>query len=120
MATNWPLGPADLRKALTLTPAQEDDEELALFIQPACEIIDRKTGRNLEPHRHETDGKVPSIFIIAARETAKLWWQQTKNGPRNRPQQGETIGPPAGADLPSKVKSWLADYPPRLYIPDTP
>lgn len=119
MASNWPLTTADMRTALQIPVGQEDDSELLLFIRAACEMIDRKTGRNIDKTRHEVAGVLPSIFILAARETAKLWWQQTKNGPRNRPPQGEDFsGPPMGADLPRKVSSWLAEYPPRLYVPD--
>lgn len=116
MASNWPLAVADMRAALQIGPSDED--ELMVFMNAACEAIDRETGRDLDPTRHEVGGKVPAIFILAGRETAKLWWQQTKNGPRNRPNTGETVGPPMGADLPSKVKGWLAKYPPRLYISD--
>lgn len=113
---NWPITAADLRTALQIGPADEDTDELALFALAACERIDQYTGRDIDQARHElTPGKLPTIFVLAARETAKLWWQQTKNGARNRPQQGEAEGPPAGADLPRKVQGWLGGYPPRLY-----
>jgi len=116
MANNWPLQAADLRKALQIGPADDDTVELELFMSAACELIDRRTGRDIDLTRWEVAEAVPTIFLISARETAKLWWQQTKNGPRNRPPQGEDPGgPPAGADLPRKVQSWLASFPPRLY-----
>lgn len=117
MASNWPITGKDLKAALQDTTLPDTDPELALFAEAACERIDKDTGRNVEPTRHEVAGKVPVIFVLAARETAKLWWQQTKNGPRNRPAQGELDGPPAGADLPRKVQGWLGGYPPRLFIP---
>lgn len=113
---NWPIAAAALRTALQIGPTDEDSDELNLFAAAACERIDQYTGRDIDPSRHEiAPGKVPTIFVLAARETAKLWWQQTKNGARNRPPQGEVEGPPAGADLPRKVQGWLGSYPPRLY-----
>ena len=119
MASNWPLTAADLRAALQYTIGQESDPELAEFMNAACELIDRMTGRDREPTRHEVGGKVPYIFVLGAKATAKLWWQQERNGPRTRPAQGDVAaGPPMGASLPRKVEAWLADYPPRLYIPD--
>lgn len=116
LGANWPITATDLRKALQIGVDEEDTDELTLFATVACERIDQYTGRDIEPARHElAPGKLPTIFILAARETAKLWWQQTKNGPRNRPPQGEAEGPPAGIDLPRKVQGWLDGYTPRLY-----
>ncbi|UUE19328.1 head-tail connector protein [Microbacterium sp. J1-1] len=114
---NWPITAGALRTALQIGPTDEDTDELNLFAAAACERIDQYTGRDIDPARHEiTPGKLPTIFILAARETAKLWWQQTKNGPRNRPAQGpDSDGAPAGIDLPRKVQGWLASYPPRVY-----
>lgn len=112
----WPITVATLRKALGYSPEQGDADELALFAQSACELIDRKTGRDADPLRH-TQGEshvLPLIFIQSARETAKLWWQQSKNGPRgpvNDP-GAQVQGPPMGAALPRKVEGWLFDYPP--------
>lgn len=118
MPTNWPITGNDLKTALQ-TPEEADAAELTLFALAASERIDDYTGRLSEPTRHALpSGEMPVIFVLAARETAKLWWQQTKNGPRNRPPQGDESGPPAGVDLPRKVQGWLANYPPRLFIPD--
>lgn len=117
MASNWPINAADVRKALSVQPGGDDEADLLLFARAACERIDVYTGRHVEPTRHEVDGKVPTIFVLAARATAKLWWQQEKNGPRNRPSQGDEMDAPAGIDLPRKVQGWLAPYPPRLFIP---
>lgn len=116
MPITWPLTANDLRTALGYTPTQEDTDELGLFMQAACDRVDRDTGRDTDPTRWLVAGQVPVTFVLAAREIAKLWWQQTKNGPRNRPPQGEDPGgPPAGADIPRKVQGWLASYPPRIY-----
>jgi hypothetical protein len=114
MASNWPIGAGALRKALRLRPDQEDTAELELYAASASGRIDDATGRSQEPTRHEIDGKLPEIFILAARETAKLWWQQSRNGPRGIPQDpdGRTTGPPMGADLPYRVQGWLAPFPP--------
>ena len=49
---------------------------------------------------------------MAARETAKLWWEQSKNGPRGG---GEDPSAPMGADLPRRVQGWLSPYPPSLF-----
>lgn len=118
MASNWPISGKDLKTALVDESLQENDPELTLFATAVCERIDQYTGRDVEPTRHETtEGKLPTVFILSARETAKLWWQQTKNGPRNRPSQGDDITP-AGIDLPRKVQGWLGGYPPRIYIGD--
>ena len=120
MATNWPITAAQVKTAIQDATIPDNDAELALFATAACERIDDLTGRTAEPTRHErADGTLPSLFVLAARETAKLWWQQTKNGSRNRPSQGEDPGgAPAGADLPRKVQGWLAAYPDRLYRAD--
>jgi len=114
MTNNWPIGPADLRKALSFKDTDGDVGELTLFATAACETIDKKTGRDIDPTRWETNGDLPSIFTMAARETAKLWWQQSKNGARAAsPLSGDqVVGPPMGAELPRKVEGWLADYPP--------
>jgi hypothetical protein len=111
MATNWPLHAADLRKALEYDVGQDEAAELELFITAACERIDVYTGRDVDPTRHERAGKVPVIFVLAARYTAKLWWQQEKHGPRARP-DGDAEGM-RGVDLPSKVQGWLSPYPAR-------
>ena len=118
MASNWPLHAADLRKALEYDVSQDDAAELELFMASACERIDTYTGRNNDAARHVLpSGKLPTIFVLAARYTAKLWWQQEHKGPRARPsgEDGETA--PMGVDLPRKVQAWLAPYPPRLFIP---
>lgn len=53
----------------------------------------------------------PTIVHLAGREVAKLWWQQSKNGPRGLPTAaGDQVGPPMGADLPRKVEGWLSPY----------
>jgi hypothetical protein len=121
MATNWPLHAADLRKALEYEVGQDDPGELELYMTAACERIDRKTGRSHEPTRHETAGRVPVVFLIAARKTAVLWWQQDKKGPRARPgtqmPENEGIG---GIDLPRVVAGMLGDYPDRIFPAETP
>ena len=110
---SWPINEVGLRKALGYDAEQGDTEELRLFAAAACERIDLHTGRNIDPTRHLITGHVPLIFIMAARETAKLWWQQSKNGPRAIPgNPGDQLaGPPMGADLPRKVEGWLSPYP---------
>ncbi|NHF62237.1 hypothetical protein [Microcella pacifica] len=114
----WPITVATLRKALGYSSDQGDADELALFAQAACELIDLMTGRASDPTRHTvTVGEsavVPIVFINSARETAKLWWQQSKNGPRGVVSDpgAQVQGPPMGAALPRKVEGWLADYPP--------
>lgn len=114
MATNWPLDADDLRSALGYAQDQDDPEELGLYMSAACERIDKKTGRNVDPTRHEVGGRVPVVFIIAARKTAKLWWQQDKKGPRARGTEdipdNEGI---AGIDLPRVVAGMIGEYPPR-------
>jgi hypothetical protein len=53
----------------------------------------------------------PTIVHLAGREVAKLWWQQSKNGPRGLPAAAaDQLGPPMGADLPRKVEGWLSPY----------
>jgi hypothetical protein len=114
----WPIAIATLRSALGYDANQGDELELALFAQTACEKIDQRTGRDVDPTRHLVtvgDGTaVPLIFIMSARETAKLWWQQSKNGPKGVPSDPtmQVQGPPQGAALPRKVEGWLADFPP--------
>ncbi|MDR0594529.1 MAG: hypothetical protein LBG60_15030 [Bifidobacteriaceae bacterium] len=113
MAENWPIGAADLRKALGFRPDQGDTPELDLYAASASVRIDAHTGRTVEPERHEVGGALPEVFVLAARETAKLWWQQSRNGPRGLPQDPDSrSGPPMGADLPYRVVGWLAAYPP--------
>ena len=113
----WPITIATLRKALGFSADQGDDDELALYTQAACELIDQKTGRDKDPLRHTVTVAdapvVPIVFILAARETAKLWWQQAKNGPRGgvTDPAAQVQGPPMGAALPRKVEGWLLDYP---------
>lgn len=115
---SWPITTTDLKTALGIRADQQpapDPEELELFTTAACERIDEHTGRAADPTRHlKADGTLPVIFRLAARETAKLWWQQTKNGRRGAPSDPDTQldGPPMGADLPRKVEGWLAPYPP--------
>jgi hypothetical protein len=127
---NWPITAADLRKALSYGSTQGDEDELALYAKAVCEEIDAATGRRdrmtgelVNPTRWVITETVtpdvgdpydvevlPSIFVLAAREAAKLWWQQSFNGPKGQPEGAG--GPPMGADLPSKVKGWLSKYPP--------
>lgn len=119
MATPWPITEHELRKALGYDAQQGDTDELRLFASAACERIDIHTGRNVDAERHKLpNGELPTMFILAARETAKLWWQQSKNGPRGVPTDpgAQVSGPPMGADLPRKVEGWLAPYPPRIFI----
>jgi hypothetical protein len=53
----------------------------------------------------------PVIVHLAGREVAKLWWQQSKNGPRGLPSAAaDQQGPPMGADLPRKVEGWLSPH----------
>lgn len=107
----WPLNRADLRSALKFDSAQGDNETLDLYIGAACEAIDKRTGRDVDPTRHLlTNGELPLIFTLAARETAKLWWQQSFNGPRGNA-DATAGGPPMGAALPRKVEGWLEGYP---------
>lgn len=111
----WPITIASLREALQYDSTEGDPNELLLYATAACERIDTETGRDVDQHRHElSDGTLPVIFVLAARETAKLWWQQSKNGPRKVPSSpgDQIVGPPMGADLPRKVQGWLAPYPP--------
>jgi hypothetical protein len=51
---------------------------------------------------------------MSARETGKLWWQQSKNGPKGVPSDPtmQVQAPPMGAALPRKVEGWLSDFPP--------
>lgn len=117
MASNWPLGAADLRKALQYAPDQDDAAELDLYMKAACERIDKKTGRASEPTRHEIAGNVPVVFILAARKCARLWWLQDHKGERGRRTaedipEAEGIG---GVDLPRVVAGMLSDYPDRLF-----
>lgn len=111
----WPITAEMLRSALGYESTQGDETELTLFATAASQRIDNETGRDIDEHRHELpDGTLPVLFIMAARETAKLWWQQAKNGPRGNPQAlaDQPAGPPMGADLPRKVSGWLENYPP--------
>ena len=115
MVSSWPIGADELRRALGYDATQGDADELALFAAAACERIDVHTGRDSDPTRHLVNGSVPLIFVMAARETAKLWWQQSKNGPRAIPSNpgDQVVGPPMGADLPRKVEGWLSPYLPQ-------
>jgi len=114
----WPISVATLRKALEYQSTQGDPDELALYAQAACELIDKKTGRDVDPTRHLVtiggEQVVPLAFINSARETAKLWVQQSKNGPRGvvTDPSAQVQGPPMGATLPWRVEGWLAAYPP--------
>lgn len=111
----WPITAADLRLALGFDTTQGDTNELTLFATAASQRIDNETGRDVEPARHElTPGELPVLFTMAARETAKLWWMQSKSGPSGTPKAAadQPSGPPMGADLPRKVSGWLENYPP--------
>lgn len=111
----WPITVTTLRKALGYQPTQGDSDDLELYAAAACERIDEKTGRVTDPTRHlGTDGTLPTIFILAARETAKLWVQQGSNGPKGQPTDpgAQVTGPPLGIDLPRRVEAWLTPYPP--------
>jgi len=115
MTRPWPITEADLRKALGFDVQQGDTDELRLFAQAACDLIDTMTGRDVEAHRHEkADGSLPIAFYMAARETAKLWWQQSKNGPRGVPTDPDSTvqGPPMGATLPRRAEGWIKHFPP--------
>lgn len=106
--TDWPLSAEDLRKALSLAGDQEDDDELSLFMETACSIIDEHTGRVADPDRHlRDDGSLPPQFVLAAREQAKHMWNQTKNGPRARPDESA----PMGVGILAKVAVWLEPFP---------
>jgi hypothetical protein len=119
---NWPLDADGLRKALGFAEGQGDEDDLTLFAGVASSLIDRRTGRDAsiggDPTLYVVDDKVPDIFVLAARETAKLWWQQSKNGPKGPTEgMGVVVGPhggstgvPMGADIPMKVAGWLSDY----------
>lgn len=113
MATDWPISKTALRVALGLNAGVSDDDLLELYAVAACEAIDTHTGRDLEPNRHErTSGRLPEIFYLAAREVARLWWQQSRNGPRGVTSEAtQTV--PMGADLPARVRGWLVRYPAR-------
>ncbi len=115
MPRKWPLNAGDLRNALEYGVGQDDAAELDFYMKAACERVDRKTGRDVEPGRHDVNGEVPALLVLAALRTAKLWWQQDKNGPRARP-SGEELAPNegiGGIDLPRTVAGILADFPPR-------
>lgn len=111
MASNWPLGAADLRKALEYEVNEDDGAELLMCMLTACSLIDRHTGRHVEANRHELpNGMLPIEFLWSAREQAKHMWNQTKNGPRARPDDV-----PKGVGMLAKVEKWLEPYPPRLF-----
>ncbi len=113
MATNWPLGVADMRLAIEFKPDQGDDTELLLFITAACGRVDREVGRAVQPTRYEVGDKVPEDFILAARALAKLRWQQAKKGPRAQPEDGSEA---VGFDLPRWIDGLLSKYPPPLFV----
>ena len=106
---SWPISPDDLRSALGYEPGDGDESTLEMYAHAACEEIDRHTGRTEgEPHRHErADGSLPVAFLMAARETAKVWVQADTNGPKGQPDQA---GPPGG-ELPLTVVGRLKGYP---------
>ncbi|MEV7874522.1 hypothetical protein [Microbacterium sp. NPDC089188] len=121
MARDWPISGATLGKALTL-PADKvatELDELDLFARTACSIIDRATGRHVDPARHELpDGSLPLEFTMSAREQAKHMWNQTKSGAGVRGGEPANAAP-AGVGLLAKVSVWLAPYPPRIYYGST-
>lgn len=114
----WPITRTDLRSALKYTAAQGDDALLDLYCAAVTEAIKKKTGIDVEPDRHKVGGvgtppvggTLPAIFELAARETAKLWWQQSFNGPGGNPTTPDNTVP-MGAAFPRRVEGWLADYP---------
>lgn len=111
MATNWPISGDQVRQAIRFkTTDGADPDELAEYATAVCERIDSEVGRDTEPTRHEVSGAVPTIFVLAAKATARLWWMQDHNSPRTLPGEDSTV--PMGADLPRRVQSWLAAYPP--------
>lgn len=112
MASNWPITAADLRKALEYEVAQDDAAELGLYAAAACERIDDYTGRDVDADRHEVDGKLPALFIVMARRTAKLWWYQDHKGPRARTNSEDPGEGMAGIDLPRSVQGALAGFRP--------
>lgn len=115
MASNWPIDADFVRGAIEYAAGEGDNDELTLYAETVCERIDKKTGRNVDPTRHEVSGKVPSAFLLAAKKTVRLWWYQDNHGPRARPNTEPTD--PAegmgGVDLPRVAAGLLADYPPR-------
>jgi hypothetical protein len=114
--SNWPITKDDLRAALSVSPAEYEDSELELYAKAACERIDVFTGRDVDASKWVlADGSVSSLFVLAARETAKLWWQQshTVRGSFRQGDVGELSGVPMGAELPRKVEGWLAAYLPE-------
>lgn len=113
MASNWPIDIGFVRKAIEVADDEEDDDELQLYAETVCERIDKKTGRHVEPQRHEVNGAVPSAFLLAAKKTVRLWWYQDHHGPRARPNTEPTADGMAGVDLPRVAMGLLADYPPR-------
>lgn len=111
--SNWPPDTNAIRTALGYTVHDGDDAELKLYMRAACELIDKLTGRETDPTAHLlANGDVPAVFVLAARETAKLWWQQSFNGPRGGPTDGSQYpnGVPMGAELPRRVQAWLETY----------
>lgn len=115
MTQGWPITAAVLGKALGWGDTQIADEqaELDLFARGACSIIDRHTGRHVEPARHELpDGSLPVEFTLSAREQGKHMWNQTKSGGGARGGEPASSAP-AGVGLLAKVAVWLEPYPPR-------
>lgn len=104
----WPITARDARKVLGFNVPDGDVEELGFYAEAACSRIDRETGRDVEPHRHEVNGQVPVDFVMAARILVRMAWQQDKNSPR---MGGEQPGI-QGIDLPRRVQGILALYPP--------
>ncbi|MDQ1111167.1 hypothetical protein QE418_000615 [Microbacterium testaceum] len=117
MAGNWPIAADVLGKAIGLTTEQiaAEQEDLAFFAATVCSLIDRDTGRAVDPHRHEIPGVgLPPEFVMSAREWGKLMWNQTKGGTNARGQSAEPTAP-AGVGMPAKVAVWLAPFPPRIF-----
>lgn len=115
MTLQWPITGEKLGKAMGF-PAQkiiDEADELDLFARTACSIIDRHTGRHVEPARHELpDGSLPPEFTMSAREQGKHMWNQTKSGGGARGGE-QASSAPAGVGLLAKVEVWLRPYPPR-------
>lgn len=113
---NWPPDLNAVRAQLGYGARDGSDDDLRLYISAAADLIDLRTGRKSDPTRwvDATSGDVPAIFVLAARETVKLWWRQSFNGPRQvsplDPGGGADTAVPMGATLPARVLGWLEPY----------
>ncbi|WP_295837355.1 hypothetical protein [uncultured Microbacterium sp.] len=117
MAKNWPITGEVLGDAIGLSVEQiaAEKDDLAFFAATVCSLIDRATGRNIEPNRHQLPlAGLPPEFVMSAREWGKLMWNQTKGGTNARGQAAEPTAP-AGVGMPAKVAVWLAPFPPRIF-----